>query len=117
MTIRDQIFTAIEEERAAQDRKWGGPKHDDAHSLMDWIVYLREHVEKSVGPPEPGFEASPPHLQESEDFDVPDLALFNKQMVRVAALAVAALESNARDEVMSMFRAARCAKPIAKPKE
>lgn len=36
----DQIFAMIDEERDAQDLKWG-PDHDDTHSLEEWAYYMR----------------------------------------------------------------------------
>ena len=71
--VRLSVYDEILRERNRQDRKWGGPDHDDQHSPADWISYLAKHIGKAVAWP----------------FDA---ALFHRQMVRVAALAVAAIE-------------------------
>lgn len=66
-----KIYDEIQQERDLQDLKWGGPIHDDKHSSHDWIAYLVKHVGEAVRWP---------------------FALdgFRRQMIRVAALAVAA---------------------------
>jgi hypothetical protein len=70
-----RILDEIQAERDRQDAKWGGPEHDDRHSFGDWLHYLRKHVNKAVG----------------EDADV-----FKRQMIRAAALAIAAIEATDR---------------------
>lgn len=67
------IFDEIKAERDAQDAEWGGASHDDSHTNWDWVAYLTKHLGKAVVWP--------------FNWDV-----FRKQMVRVAALAVAAIE-------------------------
>jgi hypothetical protein len=71
-SVRD-VFDEIVRERIVQDEKWGGPTHDDTHTQFDWTRFIREHVDRSV------------RGQARDDF--------RKQMVRVAALAVAAVQS------------------------
>jgi hypothetical protein len=39
------VYDEIREEREAQDRKWGGPAHDDEHTPIDWIRFIVDHVE------------------------------------------------------------------------
>ena len=70
---RYDIYGEIEKERERQDHEWGGPNHDATHTSHDWITYLAKHVGKAVMWPW-------------------DKARFRYQMVRVAALAVAAIE-------------------------
>lgn len=69
----EKIFGEIAEERGAQDVLWGN-EHDDQHDPEDWVGFIIKHAKKS----DPSF-----HL---------DKEIFRKQMVRVAALAVAAIE-------------------------
>lgn len=69
MSIYDEIIN----ERAAQDKKWGGPDHDKFHSSHDWISFIVKHLGAAVMYPWSALT-------------------FRKQMVRVAALAVAAIE-------------------------
>lgn len=68
----DYIFRHIAKERDRQDAKWGGPQHDAGHSNLDWVAYIAKHLGRAVQWP---FNAT----------------LFRMQMVRVAALAVAAI--------------------------
>ena len=82
--MRSDIPGKIEQERKAQDEKWGGPEHDDTHSVWDWICYIHGHARAAGSmlrgvPPADEVAASLQH--------------FRYQMVRVAALAVAAIES------------------------
>lgn len=69
----NHVWREILQERSRQVEQWGGEVHDDLHSNYDWIAYLTKHVGKAVQWP---FK----------------LADFRYQMVRVAALAVAAIE-------------------------
>ena len=66
---RVQLFLEIQNERLAQDAKWGGPAHDDQHSVADWFDFITDHAMPAVGRND------------------------RVQLVRIAALAVAALES------------------------
>ena len=68
-----RIFTEIAAERAQADAKYGGSVHDDTHTNFDWIVYITKHLGRAVQWP---FQPSS----------------FRRQMVRVAGLAVAAIE-------------------------
>ncbi len=73
------VYDEIREERAAQDAKWGGPEHDDRHTIWGWAHFLRRHVVRAT--------------------DAVDLRgsakriVFRRQMIRAAALAVAAVEA------------------------
>jgi hypothetical protein len=71
--VHENIFNAIIDERHRQDEKWGGPDHDDKHSYGDWIIYLVQHLAKAS-------------LAVSRQ-------RYRYQLVRIAALAVAAIES------------------------
>lgn len=64
------IYNEIGDERDRQDRKWGGPQHDDQHSHYDFCNFI---IERLVGDK---FTHHP-----------------RKTLVQVAALAVAAVES------------------------
>lgn len=67
--MRD-IVDQIVEERWRQDGQWGGPAHDDEHDQVEWKRLIHRQ------------------LLHSEDFE--------KMMVKVAALAIAAIQSNRR---------------------
>jgi hypothetical protein len=71
---RKIIFQAIATEREYQDERWGGPQHDDTHSAHDWVAYIVKYLGN--------WQAWP-------TFSVYD---FRRSMVKVAALAVAAIE-------------------------
>lgn len=71
--ITRDVLEDVAKERTRQDEKWGGADHDDTHSNHDWVAYIVRHTGRAVMWPF-------------------DRAAFRKQMVRVAALAVAAVE-------------------------
>ncbi len=63
------IFEEIKAERKRQDAQWGGADHDDSHSFDDWLRYIQRQSER--------FRSD--HKR--------------ARFVKIAALAVAALES------------------------
>ncbi len=72
LALRARIYGQVEEERERQDQKYGGPSHDDEHDPHEWCHFLRLHVEKA-------------HRAVSGD-------VYRNQLIRVIALAVAAVE-------------------------
>ncbi len=78
---RERIIREINEERDAQDLLWGGPARDDLHTPKDWMWMLVRHLGLAC--------------DDSAGL-TPDR--YRRQLVRVAALAVAALESHDRLE-------------------
>jgi hypothetical protein len=73
---RQGIFDAINDERAYQDKKWGGAAHDDNQETeADFVRYIGEY---SAG------------AGRSANYD------FRTRMVKTAALAVAAIERHDR---------------------
>ena len=68
--ILDEVVT----ERAAQDRQWGGADHDDEHSPDDFMGFIAGQVVKGRG----------------DGSDV------RERFIKIAALAVAAVESHDR---------------------
>lgn len=67
-------YEDIFSERMAQNAEYGGPKHDDTHSEADWINFLYKHLDRAN--------------DNSGDY--------RYQLVRVAALCVAAIQSHDR---------------------
>lgn len=67
------VVREIKAERQRQDRKWGGAEHDDEHLEHDWIAFIVRHAGRAVVWPR-------------------DLPAFRAAMVKVGALAVAAIE-------------------------
>ena len=77
-TVRETALKAIDRERKYQDEKWG-PEFDDKNTANDWIAYIDRYAAKSA---EIGL--SPGHYQIA--------------MVKVAAIAVAAMEASSRND-------------------
>ena len=76
------IFAEIAQERTAQDEQWGGKAHDDSHERFEWLDWI--------------------HKQERLAFDVfYKPADFERRMVKIAALAIAAIESSRRQRGVS----------------
>lgn len=66
------IFRQILDERNQQNERWGGPAHDSNHTTKDWERYIQKHLERWMN--ETGQDK-------------------RYAMIRVAALAVAAIEA------------------------
>jgi len=64
------IWGEVQRERQAQANQWDGSSHDDHHAPNDWIAFISYHAGKG------SYKAD-----------------FRQQMIRVAALAVAAIEA------------------------
>lgn len=73
------VLAQLVAERERQDRQWGGPDHDDDHQAKDWLRFIREHADRAT------------RALKGRDFDE-----YRKQLVEIAALAVAGIESNDR---------------------
>jgi hypothetical protein len=69
------IFTEVAQERERQDRQWGGPEHDDEHSVLDWAQFIAKQF-----------------CLVREDANA------RQRFVKIAALAIAAVESIDRGE-------------------
>lgn len=76
------VLIQVMGERAAQDAQWGGPDNDDkVNSEADWVSYIENQLGK---------------LHRSWDLpdgQVPVVDEFRERMLKVAALAVAAIQS------------------------
>lgn len=79
MVDKEQIIREILAERKYQDEKWGGPEHDDHHNDRDWIAFITDHAGRSLTWPWDGKK-------------------FRAQMIKVAAVAMAAVEWYDRHE-------------------
>ncbi len=72
MTILNEIMN----ERASQDKKWGGAEHDDHHGPDDWCDYIIAYATWA------------------RQMNVYNSSVkYRKRMMQVAALAIAACES------------------------
>lgn len=38
------IASAVYVRRVEQDRRWGGPVHDDGHGILDWTLFISHQV-------------------------------------------------------------------------
>lgn len=74
---RQNIFNMIDDEREYQDGKWG-TEFDDKNTANDWVSYLTRYAAKAAE-----FELTP------EAFEI--------AMVKVASIAVAAIEASRRN--------------------
>lgn len=89
------VYDEIRVEREAQDAKWGGATHDDRHVPTDWLRFIAEHLAKALG-------CKAEILDEVHWFtvrisgSVDGMPAYRRQLIRVAALAVAAIESHDR---------------------
>ena len=72
-----KIWEEILRERKRQDEQWGGPDHDDRHFQEDWCEFICDFANADRGP----------------------ILGFRGRMVRVAALAIAAIQSQDRKSV------------------
>ncbi len=72
--IIENVIDDILAERALQDKEWGGNEHDDKHDFYDWRTYLYKQITAAS--------------MESGQHDRQ-----RKRLVKIAALAVAAIES------------------------
>jgi hypothetical protein len=79
--VRRNIFEEIERERQYQDEVHGGPDNDDSQTEANWVKFVMDNATGT------GFAACP---------GKPDKRPFRERMLKVAALAVAAIESHDR---------------------
>jgi hypothetical protein len=86
--MTDELRAEIEAERARQDAQWGGPAHDDEHSLWDWFGYIKRQVTLA------GFGAEWAHLRGKSITS----SMQRERLIKIAGLAVAAIESLDRKE-------------------
>lgn len=73
------VVEEIQFERKHQDLKWGGPSHDDHHSMQEWVQWIRTRL-LGLG------------YTNNDDFTA------RRLWVEIAALAVAAIESMDRNQ-------------------
>jgi hypothetical protein len=91
ITDAESFLRKVLIERDAQDIQWGGPVHDDSHDYLDWIVYIRHQLHQ--------IPFLSPKRKGELDLTMREgnnLELFESRMVKVAALALAAVQSERR---------------------
>ena len=72
-----RILGEVEDERQVQDMRWGGQDHDDGHTAAEWVALVARHLGLSF----------------NDGAGEIDRVRFRRQMLRVAALAVACVEA------------------------
>ena len=77
------IYEQIKAERYHQDRQHGGPKHDDTHTHEDWMNYRKVRENRLL------------HWEINNWATVEEK---RKELIVIAALAVAEIESLERKE-------------------
>jgi hypothetical protein len=79
---RPIIYTygEITKERNRQDEIWGGPEHDDTHTPEEWRSYIQYQINNM----------SPSDRMTSAILDEDN---YRTRLIRIAALAVAAIQS------------------------
>lgn len=76
--IESKVIAEIDAERRQQDVQWGGASHDDKHTPGEFLQYiLKQHT---LG-----------RLEYTEDF--PYEGAVRSRLLKIAALAIAAIES------------------------
>lgn len=73
------VFDDVLEERSRQDAQWGGAEHDDEHSVFEWYGFIEHQMELLA--------------VEQQGHDVDDIPAARTRLVKIAALAAAAIES------------------------
>ncbi len=83
----DEILEAIKQERMLQDEKWG----EQNHKPIEWVAILTEEVG------EVSKEALENHFSKYYK-DTNKLANYRKELIQVAAVAIAMIESLDRNQ-------------------
>lgn len=85
LSSKERVFFDIVAERIRQNEQWGGPGHDDEHAAADWLRFV---VTQAV-------KAREGCLDDNYLIAV-DPEGYRARLVKIAALAVAAIESHDR---------------------
>lgn len=78
------VLNELAAERRAQIRQWGGAEHDDEHDLTDWTDFVNKQLKRA--------EKSAKGIK-SGTAGVNDGTNFRTAMIKIGAIAVAAIES------------------------
>lgn len=73
------VYQEIQDERSRQDVQWGGHEHDDEHARHEWNGFIAHQMSA----------AATAVVQD-------DQSAWRERMIKIAALAVAAVESHDR---------------------
>lgn len=76
------LILDIMAEREHQDIQWGGPEHDDQHNGGDWLGYIEYQLNRAHN-----------ETLLDDGLEIVDPAHYRERLVKVAALAWAAIEA------------------------
>jgi hypothetical protein len=85
---RSPVYDDIHDERMRQNKQWGGPNHDDGHVPEDWLQFIEHQLDRACDIVDINYY--PKHEEDAV------AGAFRKRMVKIAALAVACVESHDR---------------------
>ncbi|MGI9434275.1 MAG: hypothetical protein ACR2Q4_05515 [Geminicoccaceae bacterium] len=86
----DQILSEIRKERDRQDEKYDGPDHDDSHYPGDWCLILAKYLGRAA----------------AETIDAEPDTGFRDNMIKIAAVAIAATQSFDRVQGLALSQRA-----------
>lgn len=78
---RLRVYKKYDKERRKQDEQWGGPEHDDQHGPEEWADFIGKQLTK---------------LKTATESTANTDKEIRRRLVKIGALATAALESIAR---------------------
>jgi len=84
------VYKQIKAERRVQDAQWGGPEHDDNHTLSQWLDIIDRHKSRLwhvLVKQQMGYLADQEAHQQSRD-----------RLLKIAAICVAAIEALDRQD-------------------
>lgn len=81
----ERIILDVARERMRQDEQWGGSRHDDTHHAGEWLQYIGKQQVLAVN-----------ETIADDDLRLVDPQGYRERLVKIAALAVAALQSHDR---------------------
>lgn len=111
---RVRVLLAVQDELEHQALRWGGPAHDDAHTLAEWVRFMRDSLRKAeltlragrhVLGRGPVRSSGPMASRAVVAMRAGAVELVLDELRQVAALAVAALESQDRQGLRVRSRA------------
>lgn len=85
-------YEDIKAERARQDEEWGGPGHDDGHPITSWWSFIDKQMHLAW------YDI---YRSGIEGWDREGVGIVRDRLVKVAALAVAAIEAIDRSVTVS----------------
>ena len=101
LNTSERVFGDILLERVKQDEQWGGAEHDDRHFPAEWEHYVMKQVALAGDARRIGVDhrmSAPPHFGDDDEHAEEREREWRERMIKVAALAVAAVQSLDRKE-------------------